>query len=109
MSGMGDMVPMMDLTDAQERKVDQARGQVYQAVLKVTGKSLYELVDMQGWIDEIEVPKGVIQIPDTAPWEDLDEWQRELWEGLAIAWRSLLRAHVDEDQVQESALNEDAS
>ena len=108
MSGMGDMVPRLDLTDAQERAVDRLERDIELEIQRViTGKELYELVDMQGWIDELKIPRGVILIHDRTPWEQLETGLQESWEALASSWRELLRAHVDEDRVKDTALGED--
>lgn len=106
MSGMGDMVPRLDLTDTQERKVNRLLAEVLREIQTITGEALYEDVDMQGWIDDLEVPRDTIQVPYRRAWSDLEGWQRESWDDLAVAWRNLLSAHIDEGRVAEVALDE---
>lgn len=106
MSGMGDRVPPQYLPGRVALVLIDLMVLTRAGVDELTARDLYESLDMQGWIDTLEVPKGSITVPWKPEWDDLPEWQQQAWGDLAWQWREFLHAHIDEDALTEIAYRE---
>lgn len=109
MSDLGEPGPRPDMTDREERKIDRLYEKLYSESAKVTsGKELYEILDLQDWVDDMDLPQGVIRTTTSTPWEKLDQRRQDDWNALGVSLGLLLLTHIDFARFTEAALEEDS-
>lgn len=106
-SPMGDRVPPLSMTDAQEAELERLQDEALDAINGIHAREVYQSLSLDFLEDLAPGVPFLTPDPGCVDYGGLTRVQRDAWDRLTSALHGVLEIHIDDDALKNQACGGD--